>query len=61
LLLLQELDLSHNSLAELPGSISSLTGLTALRLNHNQLSSLPKELTALHNLALFDARWAFDL
>jgi Leucine-rich repeat (LRR) protein len=42
----------------LPGAISSLSGLTALRLNHNQLSYLPQELATLSGLVLFDARWA---
>lgn len=57
LLLPQELDLSHNALVSLPGAISSLASLTALRLSHNQLSSLPQELAALRSLVLFDARW----
>lgn len=49
--------MSHNSLAVLPGSLSSLSSLTGLRLNHNQLSRLPLELAALSSLVLFDARW----
>lgn len=58
-LLRQELDLSCTSLSWLPGAISSLAGLTALRLSQNfGLESLPQELTALSKLAVFDARWA---
>uniref|UniRef100_A0A383VVL9 Uncharacterized protein n=1 Tax=Tetradesmus obliquus TaxID=3088 RepID=A0A383VVL9_TETOB len=53
---LQELDLSCTSLSWLPGAISSLAGLTALRLSQNfGLESLPQELTALSKLAVFDA------
>ncbi|WIA29020.1 hypothetical protein OEZ86_011537 [Tetradesmus obliquus] len=53
---LKELDLSCTSLSWLPGAISSLAGLTALRLSQNSgLESLPQELTALSKLAVFDA------
>ncbi|WIA08947.1 hypothetical protein OEZ85_008364 [Tetradesmus obliquus] len=53
---LKELDLSCTSLSWLPGAISSLAGLTALRLSQTSgLESLPQELTALSKLAVFDA------
>ncbi|WIA41456.1 hypothetical protein OEZ86_005033 [Tetradesmus obliquus] len=58
---LKELDVSYNVLegppqaAVLPGCISSLSALTALRLTRCWLRSLPQELTALSNMALFDA------
>ena len=52
-----KLDLSHNKLFELPGSISSLLSLTHLFLNDNYLSSLqPRIIRRLVNLQELDLR-----
>jgi hypothetical protein len=36
----EEVDLSHNKLAEAPASLGSLSALTCLRLAHNELEHL---------------------
>ncbi|XCN75224.1 MAG: COR domain-containing protein [Candidatus Electrothrix aestuarii] len=52
-----ELDLSYQSLTELPPELFELNNLTELDLNDNQLSSLPPELGQLSNLTLLDLRY----
>lgn len=54
MVLLQELNLSHNQLVELPSGVSHLTSLTALQLHHNQMHVLPANLSALQQLQLLD-------
>jgi small GTP-binding protein len=51
---LQQLDLSHNQLRELPPEISQLSHLRQLDLSTNQLSELPPEIGQLINLERLD-------
>ncbi len=47
---LEELDLSYNSLREVPDDIAKMTGLRVLVLSSNHFSELPEALTRLHGL-----------
>lgn len=51
---LQELDLSHNQLMDIPTGLSHLTDLRTLQLHHNQIHTLPTHLSTLQKLQLFD-------
>lgn len=51
---MQELDLSHNLLVDLPSGLSHCTSLTSLQLQHNQLNTVPVLLSTLRSLALLD-------
>ena len=46
---------SHNELASLPSTLTSLTNLQLLKLDHNQLKGLPVDLGSLVHLEEFDA------
>lgn len=52
---LANLNLSSCGLAQLPGTVSSLTSLRILRLSHNRLTALPPELSALTALEVLAA------
>lgn len=51
---LQELNLSHSMLQELPANLSHLTSLTALHLHNNSLTTLVTGLSSLRSLVLLD-------
>lgn len=38
-----EIDVSNNSIPQIPASVAKLAALTALNLSYNQLTSLPEE------------------
>lgn len=51
---LKRLDLSHNSISEIPASISMLTGLKELWLQHNPLKQFPVGVQQILKLELID-------
>lgn len=54
LIQLQELDVSHNSIAELPEAMTGCLQLTVLRASHNRLKRLPPSLGRLVHLLELD-------
>ncbi|KAL0113878.1 hypothetical protein PUN28_011309 [Cardiocondyla obscurior] len=48
------LDISNNSLAELPKQIKNLAALIHLKINQNKLTNLPHNIKALRNLKVLD-------